>query len=72
MNSVKCMGIPLNTNSIQENSFFEKRVSAVLPPILAARLIGSHSVPVPTNIQKKKEKKTYWSVSVPIMLYDLE
>ena len=43
MNSVKYMGTPLNSNCIQENSFFENRVIAVRAPLLAARAIRSHS-----------------------------
>ena len=62
------MGIILSTNAFEEKISFEKRTSAGRAPLLAARGLGSHVVPVGPAILSK----LYWSISIPRMLYGLE
>jgi len=62
------MGITLCTDPKIEKQTYAARVSNAKGPLLAARGIGSHNVPVPPTVLSK----IYWSVSVSKMVYGLD
>ena len=65
VSSYKHVGVTLCTNSISMKQAVSKRINTAQGKLLAARGIGSHTVPTPVSVMNK----IYWSVVIPSLIY---